>query len=374
MLVHSHSRVSRQHAYGRRDSFGPADSQSSLLDDADFQDDDDDDEEDVRKCEWGDCSLEFDSKQELVAHVNDHIGSGRASYICEWRGCSRLLRPFTKRHKVQNHVRTHTKERPFVCTIEDCGKSFSRLDGLNTHIRTHSNIKPFVCSVPGCGKAYFHARSLRKHERSHTGADAEHLEMAAAAAAMVIPSSSLLDDDLTGGSDTSAPDSIIHVRQSHPQQQKQQQHLADPHMSFDLSYVPNGAGLRHGTAPNGDDASVSAAMAASGMFDAAMSPSSMYPGLLDHHHQHQQQQQQQAHFAQQHHDAHNLKMQQSMLASYDYAQASYRQQLAAAAAQHLPQQSLLIMPEPNGPLSLDMPVATAVDPRYTAWAAPSADI
>ncbi|EGF82786.1 hypothetical protein BATDEDRAFT_36629 [Batrachochytrium dendrobatidis JAM81] len=115
--------------------------------------------------------MEFDTASELVAHVNDHMGSGKASYICQWRNCTRLQKPFTKRHKVQNHVRIHTKERPYICTMEDCGKTFSRLDGLNTHIRTHSSVKPYICETPGCGKAYFHSRSLRKHERIHMELD-----------------------------------------------------------------------------------------------------------------------------------------------------------------------------------------------------------
>ncbi|KAH9268472.1 hypothetical protein BASA83_009315 [Batrachochytrium salamandrivorans] len=138
---------------------------TDILEDLDM--DMDEEEEEVRKCEWDTCEVEFATAAELVAHVNDHMGSGKASYICQWRNCGRLQKPFTKRHKVQNHVRIHTKERPYACTVDDCGKTFSRLDGLNTHIRTHSSIKPYICEAAGCGKAYFHSRSLRKHERIH---------------------------------------------------------------------------------------------------------------------------------------------------------------------------------------------------------------
>ncbi|ORY03539.1 hypothetical protein K493DRAFT_206889, partial [Basidiobolus meristosporus CBS 931.73] len=119
-------------------------------------------------CLWGDCSRSFPALDVLISHIGqEHIGSGKASYKCEWQGCPRNQKPFTKRHKMYNHLRTHTGERPFQCPVADCGKRFSRPDSLATHVKTHSNVRPYICPVPGCGKAYYHSRSLRKHIKSH---------------------------------------------------------------------------------------------------------------------------------------------------------------------------------------------------------------
>ncbi|CAO3687378.1 unnamed protein product [Umbelopsis ramanniana] len=135
---------------------------------SDREDVDDNEESSRQRCGWKHCNTEFDTLEDLIIHVrDDHIGCGKPMYSCEWEGCSRNQKPFTKRHKMHNHVRTHTGERPYLCTVEGCGKRFSRPDSLNTHIKTHSNERPYVCPHQGCKKAYFHSRSLKKHERAH---------------------------------------------------------------------------------------------------------------------------------------------------------------------------------------------------------------
>ncbi|CEP10745.1 hypothetical protein [Parasitella parasitica] len=126
------------------------------------------DRDEPHPCQWKGCDTSATTLDQLIVHIKDiHVGSGKPAYICEWASCPREHKPFLKRHKMQNHMRTHTGERPFECQVKGCDKRFSRPDSLNTHVKTHSSVRPYECTFENCGKAYFHSRSLRKHAKSH---------------------------------------------------------------------------------------------------------------------------------------------------------------------------------------------------------------
>lgn len=105
---------------------------------------------------------------------------------CTFPGCSRV---FNRPAKLLEHVRTHTKERPFHCTFSGCNKDYSREDHLNRHMATHSiilnkqvssdtsasksNNLPqtenvgYYCTYQGCEKYYLYSHHLKRHERIH---------------------------------------------------------------------------------------------------------------------------------------------------------------------------------------------------------------
>lgn len=123
------------------------------------------------KCKWSvpgepPCTAEFKTGAELTQHIlNDHVGSGKSSYVCYWAGCDRNHKVFSQRQKIIRHLHVHTKYKPFHCEI--CGHNFITEAILDQHMRTHSGEKPFVCKT--CGKAFARSSSLSIHNRVHTG-------------------------------------------------------------------------------------------------------------------------------------------------------------------------------------------------------------
>lgn len=69
-------------------------------------------------CRWAGCNEDLGNMDDLVKHIHDdHIGSRKAKYACEWDDCSRKGMTHASGYALRAHMRSHTREKPFYCTL-----------------------------------------------------------------------------------------------------------------------------------------------------------------------------------------------------------------------------------------------------------------
>ncbi|KAG8837118.1 Strongly-conserved Zn-finger binding protein (TFIIIA) [Serendipita sp. 400] len=109
-------------------------------------------------------------KQKLDSPASAHSpGVMNRCYPCTYEGCSK---GYGKPSRLQEHLRSHTGERPYKCGFQGCGKSYLRESHLQAHTRSHlpSTSRPFLCPYPNCVKRFWTSTQLKLHEAIHDGA------------------------------------------------------------------------------------------------------------------------------------------------------------------------------------------------------------
>eukprot|EP01084_Bolivina_argentea_P275955 470712_1 len=105
------------------------------------------------------CNKSFKHQINLTIHSKIHSAD---AFICPFDTCKKR---FARNTNLKQHVRTHTKQKPFKC--EFCEKSYTQRHNLTDHIRTHKGIKPFKCEY--CHKSFTSRANYVVHRRIHTG-------------------------------------------------------------------------------------------------------------------------------------------------------------------------------------------------------------
>ncbi|XP_048002891.1 zinc finger protein 425-like [Leguminivora glycinivorella] len=116
------------------------------------------------------CDMTFKNRMSYYQHKKynlKHIDPEKLKYKCPL--CDKK---FLKASRLEEHnVAVHLKVTPIRCTMPDCDFACSSKPVLRTHIRmVHRNLRSVrnhVCDT--CGKAYTTKKTLEGHMRSHTG-------------------------------------------------------------------------------------------------------------------------------------------------------------------------------------------------------------
>lgn len=66
---------------------------------------------------------------------------------------------------LKDHLRVHSKEKPFICSI--CGKGFSQKTNMRQHVNRHNKEKSFQCTE--CTSSFVTKGELQTHQRKHNG-------------------------------------------------------------------------------------------------------------------------------------------------------------------------------------------------------------
>ncbi|KAJ5370403.1 uncharacterized protein N7496_006495, partial [Penicillium cataractarum] len=110
----------------------------------------------VTVCLWDGCTAgDLGNMDGLVQHIhNEHIGTRQKRYSCEWMDCSRKGQTHASAYALRAHMRSHTREKPFYCTLPECDRNFTRSDALTKHMRSvHEldNLRPTEVKAAAAG-------------------------------------------------------------------------------------------------------------------------------------------------------------------------------------------------------------------------------
>lgn len=90
------------------------------------------------ECQWKGC-------EEVTSEIMDHIRACHVSSqngkekVCLWKGCKVYDKPSRSKSWLDQHILTHSGDKPFRCIVDGCGIRFTSQGGLERHVNSHFN-------------------------------------------------------------------------------------------------------------------------------------------------------------------------------------------------------------------------------------------
>ncbi|CAL8143443.1 unnamed protein product [Orchesella dallaii] len=116
-----------------------------------------DDDKLVFTCET--CQKTFSKRVNLNNHVRNVHEQPKKTWHCE--KCAKVFKTKIKLDQHTSYTHTDPSQWKFGCPEEGCGKRCWSRQKLTEHIRTHTKERPFICDF--CGEAYRFRQYLRTH-------------------------------------------------------------------------------------------------------------------------------------------------------------------------------------------------------------------
>ncbi len=114
-------------------------------------------------CPFDYCQKGFKEKGNFITHIRVHTGD--KPFVCSVYGCNKT---FITKGNLKAHMTKHIGHSLYPCNFPACKKSYSQKSRYIIHLRTHNGYKPFTCSYKGCEKKFNEKGNMLAHERSHT--------------------------------------------------------------------------------------------------------------------------------------------------------------------------------------------------------------